>query len=203
MPSTVPSDVQHPGAHVGRVTPPVPATGRGRTPGAVLLLVLLGLLALTGCSAGAITQTSGQASGVNGVAGQTGNVVVRDATIEFTGELAGDVYRQGRAAPLSMTLVNTGAIADRLVSVSSPVAASAQVVGDAVLPGGSAVTVGNNSGAASSALAGRTIAIRLVGLNQPVRAGLTYPVTLRFERAGQLTVLVPVGYPTGELAERK
>lgn len=203
MSPTVPLPAQQPGAPAGRVTPPAPTAGLGRKSGAVVLLALLSLLALAGCSAGAITQTSGQASAVNGATGQAGNVAVRDATIEFTGNLAGDIYRQGRAAPLSMTLVNTGAVADRLVSVSSPVAGSAQVVGDAVLPGGSAVTVGNNSGVASSALARRTVAIRLAGLNQPIRAGLTYPVTLRFERAGELTLLVPVGYPTGELAERK
>ncbi|MDQ2709850.1 MAG: hypothetical protein M3Z25_20485 [Actinomycetota bacterium] len=177
-----------------------PSTGKALA--ASVLLPLFAVLALTGCSAGAITQTASQASGVDGYAGQAGNVLVRDATIEYAGGLDGAVYQSGGSAPLSMSLVNIGDTADRLLSVSSPVAASGQVVGDAVLPGGTVVTVGNNAGADSQALAGRTIAIKLVGLVRPIRAGLTYLVTLRFERAGALTAQVPVGYPSGPLAER-
>lgn len=198
MPTIVP-----PGTSAGGIARPGARTGRFGKLGSVLPLVLLGLIALSGCGAGAVSQTADQASGVNGAAGQVGRILVRNATIEFAGDLAGEVYRQGRSAPLSMSLVNTGALADRLVSASSPAAASVQVMGDAVLPGNRSVTVGNNTGTPSQALAGRTIAIKLVGLKQPVRAGLTYPVTLRFERAGEVTVAVPVDYPSGEFAERK
>ncbi|MGI8814651.1 MAG: hypothetical protein ACR2G2_05000 [Pseudonocardia sp.] len=190
----MPSVVQRPGPSTGKAAATVLLT--------TVLLPLLAVLALAGCSAGAITQTASQASGINGYGGQIGRVLVRDATIEYAGSLEGAVYQSGGTAPLSMSLVNIGDTADRLLSVSSPVAASGQVVGDAVLPGGTVVTVGNNAGADSRALAGRTIAINLVGLVRPIRAGLTYPVTLRFERAGALTAQVPVGYPSGPLAER-
>lgn len=169
---------------------------------ATVLLPLLALLALTGCGAGFVTQTASQASAVNGYAGQVGKLVVRDASIAAPDTLAGAAYQPGGAAPLNLTLVNTGTGADKLVAVSSPVAGSGQITGDATIPGGTAVTVGNNAGADSQALAGRNIAIKLVGLVGPVRAGLTYPVTFRFEKAGTLTAQLPVGYPTGALAER-
>jgi copper(I)-binding protein len=186
----MPSVVQRPG----------PSTAKAAA--ATVLLPLLAVLALTGCGAGAISQTASQASAVNGYAGQVGNVLVRDATIAYAGNLGGAAYQPGGSAPLNLSLVNTGGTADRLLSVTSPVAASGQVVGDAVLPGGTVVTVGNNDGAASQALAGRTIAIKLNGLVGPVRSGLTYPVTFRFEKAGTLTAQVPVGAPSGALAER-
>jgi hypothetical protein len=41
----------------------------------------------------------------------------------------------------------------------------------------------------------QTAQIVLSGLNQDVHAGLTYPVVLNFEHAGQITVDVPVGFP--------
>jgi copper(I)-binding protein len=169
---------------------------------AAVLLPSLAVLALTGCGAGAVTQTAAQASAVNGTGGQVGNVLVRDATIASAANLAGAAYQPGGAAPLNLSLVNTGAAPDKLLAVSSPVAGSGQITGDATLPGGTVVTVGNNDGADSQALAGRNIAVKLNGLVGPVRSGLTYPVTFRFEKAGTLTVQVPVGYPSGQLAER-
>lgn len=170
-----------------------------RTGGA--LAAMLVAVALTGCGAGAVTQTASQASAVNGASAQVGNVVIRDASIAAATTLAGAAYQPGGSAPLNLTLVNSGFAADKLVSASSPVAGTVQITGDATIPGGTAVTVGN-TGADGRALAGRTIAIKLNGLVGPIRAGLNYPVTFRFEKAGELTVKLPVGYPTGELGER-
>jgi copper(I)-binding protein len=164
---------------------------------------LLVLLPLTGCGAGAVTQTASQASAVNGYAGQVGSIMVRDATIQQAdAPLAGAAYQPGGAAPLAMTIVNVGSAPDTLLQVSSPVAGSGQVVGDAVIPGGTAVTVGNNAGAGSQTQAPKAIQIKLNGLVGPIRAGLTYPVTFKFQRAGTLTAQLPVGYPTGANAER-
>jgi hypothetical protein len=41
----------------------------------------------------------------------------------------------------------------------------------------------------------KTIDAALVGLTEPVRAGLTYPVVFAFERAGELRLEVPVENP--------
>lgn len=188
----MPSAVQRPGPTAGG------AVKTGRAVWTCAATVLVAMLALTGCGAGAITQTATQASNVNGYSGQVGNVLVRNATIDFpntTGAPVGAVYQPGGAAPLSLTLVNNGASADKLVSVTSPVAGAGQITGDATVPGLSTVSVGNNTGTDSQALAGRTIAIKLTGLVGPIRAGLTYPVVLRFQDAGVLNAELPVGEP--------
>jgi copper(I)-binding protein len=168
------------------------------------LSAALGLASLTGCGAGQITQTDTQAAGVNGAQGQAGNVLVRDASIAYAGRAdSGAIYRAGEIASLDMTLVNTGTAPDQLVSVSSPIAASGQIQGDAVLPPGRAVQVGNGSSPnAAAALADKTINIKLVGLRQDVGAALNYPVTFTFQRGGVLTIPLPVGRPTGDLAAR-
>lgn len=200
----MPSAAQRPGPTAG---PSVRGAFRtSRNGWASAASVLVATLALTGCGAGAIAQTSTQASAVNGASGQVGNVFVRNATIDFPANAApnaGAAYQPGGAAPLSLTLVNSGAAPDKLLAVTSPVAGTGQITGDATLPGGSTVSVGNNVGTDSQALAGRTIAIKLNGLVGPVRSGLTYPVVLRFQNAGVLTVDVPVGEPSSAPAPAK
>jgi periplasmic copper chaperone A len=102
-----------------------------------------------------------------------------------------------------MTLVNTGTEPDQLISVSSPIAASGEIQGDAMIPPGRAVQVGNGSSPnAAAALADKTINIRLVGLRQDIGAGLNYPVMFTFQRGGTLTIHLPVGEPTGDVAAR-
>ncbi|HEX4357151.1 MAG TPA: hypothetical protein VH141_06510 [Pseudonocardia sp.] len=168
------------------------------------LSAALGLVTLTGCGAGQITQTDTQASAVNGYQGSAGDVRVRDASFAYVGQAkVGAIYRAGDTAELNMTLVNVSATADQLVSVASPIAASGQVLGDAVIPGGRAVQVGNgDSPQDAAALADKTISVKLVGLKTDIIAGLNYPVVLTFQRGGVLNANLPVGYPTGDLATR-
>jgi hypothetical protein len=164
----------------------------------------LGLALLTGCGAGQITQTDTQQSAVNGYQGTAGDIAVRDATIAYAGKGNGPVYRAGQSAQLNLTLVNSGATADKLVSVSSPWAASVQLQqGDGMIPAGRAVQVGNgDSGADAAALADRTISITLTGLKADMTAGINYPVIFTFQRGGVLTAELPIGYPTGQQGVR-
>jgi copper(I)-binding protein len=150
-----------------------------------------------GCGAGQEAQTAGQITGTGGAYGQTGEISVLDAQFVFDGPIAGDeVYRPGADAPLQLTIVNAGAADDRLVEVSSPVAASVRITGDPRIPGGQALTAGYVEPVASvEARDARPIEITLVGLIEPVRAGLTYPVTFTFEDAGSLTLALPVENP--------
>ena len=155
-----------------------------------------------------------------------------------------------------MSIVNTGIEPDRLVSASSPAAASVEISGDTEIPAGRVLLIEGEpeppaaapSGAArptgspaaspapaepsgepttpgdeigSAGQEGQTRAaeptsaapstprsgtggaesggaqgqIVLTGLTEDIRAGLTYPVVLNFERAGQIRLAVPVGYP--------
>lgn len=112
------------------------------TGAAVVLGAMIGAVALAGCGAGQVTQTSGQSAAVGGANAGTSEVVVRDARIEFADEVeGGNVYDRGSDAPLLMSIVNTGAEADRLVSASSPAASSVRISGEAEVPGGQVLVV--------------------------------------------------------------
>lgn len=233
-------------------------TPRFRPIGAVVATgAVLGALALAGCGAGQITQTSSQLPAVAGANAGVGAIVVRDAYIEFGEQVQGaNIYPRGGAAPLKMSIVNTGIQPDRLVSASSPAAASVAITGDAEVPPGRVLLIEGAPAApapaAPSASAGPTPGatptpaasgvpsppgnqiggsgqessraaapaptvepgpapragtggaeaggsegqVVLTGLTDNVRAGLTYPVVLNFEKAGQVTLTVPVGFPS-------
>lgn len=161
--------------------------------------------ALSGCGAGQQAQTANQVPASGGAAGQVGSIQVRDAHIAWTGPVpGGTAYRTGTDAPLQVTIVNDStttvadpAAADRLVAVSSPVATSGRITGDASIADGGVLTAGYDRPVASVTVPGtRTVDIALVGLTEPVRAGLTYPVVFTFARAGELRLQVPVENPS-------
>jgi copper(I)-binding protein len=240
---------------------------------------VLGAMALAGCGAGQVAQTAEQVAAVTGANANVGQIAVRDVSIVFPedaeeGERA-DLYPAGGTAPLQMSIVNFGSAPDRLVSASSPAAASVQINGASEIPAGQNVVVEGEAAEAAGAgapaptptggpvapgaittpaapgaatptpisgLPSRTAAptgepspqadqptttpepreggfdpagpgegtiedpsatdqgtrIALTGLREDIRAGLTYPVVLRFERAGELRIEVPVANSTAE-----
>lgn len=200
---------------------------RARSTRAVVgVVAALGALALAGCGAGQVSQTSNQESGSDGVnAGISTPVVVRNAVIAYGGTATdGTVYPVGGSAPLQMYIVNQGNEIDRLLSASSPAAASVQVSGETEVPGGQVLIVEgapqaetgpatstpqpgatatptatprptSTPGAIGMPGTDRVAQITLVGLREDIRAGLTYPIVLAFERAGELRFDVPVGDP--------
>ncbi len=193
-------------------------TARTRTTGASLLTgALIGTLALTGCGAGQVAGTAQQLSSTSGANVQVGNILVRDAVILFADQPVDGaaVYENGTDAQMSMTIVNEGTDADRLVSATSVWASEVRVGGVTEIPGGRALvvegeiaetgaeapggvpTVAPNT-APEDGLAGQMV---LTGLLDDVRAGLTYEVVLTFERAGELRVPVPVGDAPDEREE--
>ena len=126
---------------------------------------------------------------------------VRDAQITWTGPVPGDeVYTPGQDAPLQVTIVNTRTGqggGDTLVSVSSPVATSGRIIGDATIPDGQVLAADYDQPVASIVTEGtREVDIALVGLNTPIRAGLTYPVVLTFAEAGELRLELGVENPS-------
>ncbi len=232
-------------------------TDRPRPTGAAVAIgAVIGAVALTGCGAGQLAQTSTQVAAVDGAAVTVGTIAVREAQITYGEDAEGAaIYRRGGRAPLEMRIINIGAETDRLMSASSRVAASVQISGDATVPGGQSLlvegepaastasaapstTAGLQPGAgeapatsaapspaasasaspfpsvppsptASSAAAAPTTGsssvlgssgsrsaeaqLVLTGLNDDIRAGLTYPVVLVFEKAGPIRLDVPVG----------
>jgi copper(I)-binding protein len=200
---------------------------------------LIAAVAIAGCGAGQITQTSRQVAAVEGANATAAQISVRNAMIEFDEAAHGAaIYPVGGSAPLEMVIVNAGAEVDRLVAASSPVADSVQISGVLRIPGGQALTIegapaeltaqapGTATPTATpsptpGASAPTTTApptstpptsapeptqaaaqgepgvghIVLTGLHEDVQAGLTYPLILTFERAGELRFDVPVANP--------
>jgi copper(I)-binding protein len=113
---------------------------RNRAP--LVVGAMIAAVALAGCGAGQITQTSRQVAAVEGANAGAGRIAVRNAVIEFDEAAHGAaIYPAGAAAPLQMTIVNSGAEVDRLIAASSPIASSVEISGVLRIPGGQALTV--------------------------------------------------------------
>jgi copper(I)-binding protein len=113
-----------------------------RTRAQLVIGALIAAVAVAGCGAGQVTQTSRQVSAVEGASATAGQIAIRNAMIEFDEAAHGAVvHPAGGSAPLEMVIVNTGAEVDRLVAASSPVAESVQISGVLRIPGGRSLTV--------------------------------------------------------------
>ena len=238
-------------------------TQRFRPTGAVVATgAVLGAIALAGCSAGQITQTDTQVPAVVGAQrrGRRGRWCATRTSSSASRPRAPTSTRGGGAAPLKMSIVNSGIQPDRLVSASSPAAASVDdhrrrrcstrsgaahrgrrrggpprraapaaspvrsgapaaagptrpergrrpaqrradhAPGDEIGGAGqeegqapaaepsSAAPATPRAGTGGAEAGGREGQVVLTGLTEDVRAGLTYPVVLNFERAGQVTL---------------
>lgn len=169
---------------------------------AVAAVVLAGTLA--GCGAGQVAQTAQAVTSAGGAEGEVGPMQVRHAKVVFDGPIPGDsVYLPGQDAPLQFTIINAGRETDRLAAVRSPVATSSRIVGDATIPSGLELVAGYDDPVAPVTLPGETeIEVALVGLTEPIRSGLTYPVEFVFEGAGVLPMVLPVEVPSDILPPR-
>lgn len=176
---------------------PFRQTARLRAAARTVTAAVLVLL-MTGCGAGQQAATSTQLTHAGGAVGRVGPISVLDVEFRFAPPIAGDeVYGVGDTAPMSVTIVNNGTSADRLVRLSSPVAVAGVVVADGlVIPAGATLTAGQ-TGVSSIEVPYEDDArlLALTGLRTPIRSGLTYPVVLGFERAGDLVLDVPVDTP--------
>jgi copper(I)-binding protein len=234
----------------------VSRTVRIRPNGAALLVgAMIGTAALAGCGAGQEAQTAYQVNASGGATVTTPTILLRDAQIAFGTQVEGAaVWPLGGSAPVEMYVINQGDDTDRLVSASSPIAASVQVSGATDLPEGTVLVIG----AANTGLAGESVPtapatnqapvnqptaaptapaeeaepdapaaslapvpgeepaegiqtppslgplapgarqgeVVLTGLREEIRAGLSYPLVLNFERAGAISVDLPVAYPS-------
>ncbi len=126
-----------------------------------------------------------------------GEVLLRDVSID---EPSDTLYAAGETARLRLTLINEAEQPDALISVTSPAASQAQLIVDRDCDGSAEVT-GRIPMPAQPVLRtpsvttpdGPEVDYRVdLLLDEPVRSGLTVPVTFTFQRAGSTTVQVPV-----------
>lgn len=165
------------------------------TRAALVAAAAVGAFALAGCGAGQIAQTADQVAAVSGANVTVGHIAIRNAEIEYPEAPSRSiaVYRAGTDAPLSMTIVNESDLPDRLLSASSPFAGNIRLDGDTTLPPHQALVLGGPD--VTPPPNGHAVRASLSGLTGDLAAGLSYQLVLVFERAGTVTVQLPIGNP--------
>jgi copper(I)-binding protein len=157
---------------------------------------LIGAVALAGCSAGQLSQTASQESAVDGNHAVVKNVALRNVRIQAQQNT--DFLRPGSKVDLVLVVINQSPdTADKLVRVSTDIG-KVTVTGDPTLPAGGTLFVGSPTGQDRKALdavepAGNAKAT--VALNKPITNGPNYNFTFDFEKAGSVSLPVPISAP--------
>jgi len=167
-------------------------------------------IALSACGSGQVSQTAVQQAAVNGNSANLGEIALRNVHIAYPSSEEYSI-EPGGSAVLAFTVVNDSAeTTDKLVSITTDYAARV-IAGEEVggltikpqtslqagqLPAGEgaateAETQIKNNEENDDAPAALTLVV-LQDIKAGVRPGLTVPITFKFEKAGSVTVDVPV-----------
>jgi copper(I)-binding protein len=182
-------------------------------------VLLFSPLVITACSAGQVNQTSTQLRDKVGPAVQVGDLELRGIQLAYP--TAGS-YSAGDNAVLQMGIVNSGSEDDALTGIQGTGFAEVRVTGassgtvvaspsagaatttppapatssgggralDITIPAGSAVFLGENAPT-----------VTLVSLSQDLTPAQSMELTFTFERAGDVTVDVPVAVPASNVPQ--
>ena len=159
---------------------------------------LIGAVALAGCSAGQVSQTAVQQSAVDGNQAVINNVALRNVRIQAL--QTGDFLRPGATLDLVLVVVNQSPdVTDKLVGITTDIG-KVTVTGDPTLPAGGTLFVGAPNGQnqkAVDAVEDAAAVKATVALAKPITNGPNYNFTFDFEKAGRVTVAVPISAPEG------
>ena len=163
---------------------------------------LIGAVALAGCSAGQLAQTATQESAVDGTAAVINNVVaLRNVRIQAMQN--SDFLRPGATVDLVLVVINQSPdVADKLVGVTTDIG-KVTVTGDPTLPAGGTLFVGTPNGQnrkAVDAVEAADAVKATVALSKPITNGPNYNFTFNFEKAGSVSLPVPISAPEGPAA---
>jgi copper(I)-binding protein len=152
---------------------------------------LIAAVALTGCGSGQLSQTASQVSAVDGAHAAINNVALRNVHIQAV--QTGDFLRPGTKVDLMLVAINQSPdIADTLVGITTDVG-TVTVSGDPRLPAGGALLVGAPDGQhRKKGVSAADAARASVELGKPISNGLNYNFTFNFEKAGSVSVMVPI-----------
>lgn len=174
-------------------------------------LALAAGAALTGCSAGQVTQTSTQVPTVQGASADVGDLAMRDIRILYP---SGGTYAEGSTAELALVVTNQGLNEDALIEVTGEFFESATLpAGDPTAtptPTATAAPSGDEpaTGGVEAVVPAQGIlqfgtsespTIELTDLTEEISVAEVFLVTFVFEQAGEVTVEIPVAAPTREI----
>jgi copper(I)-binding protein len=111
---------------VTRTSHQIAAQARGRLVTALLAVGAGAVLAVGGCSAGQVTQTSSQVPPVPGTNADAGPISLRNLLVVYNGPQG---YPTGSDAPLAVSIFNSSTSSVTLVGVSSDIASSVTLTG--------------------------------------------------------------------------
>lgn len=162
---------------------------------------LAAAVALSGCSAGQVSQMATQEPAVNGTSGNLGPISLRN--VHLRAVQATDYVQPGSDVELLFVAVNNSPdVNDKLVSITSDVG-KVTLTGDTSIPANGVLTVGEPDGqiAPLESAERADAADATVALSKPITNGLTYNFTFAFEKAGETIVTVPIS--AGEAPRRE
>lgn len=161
----------------------------------------VGAVALTGCGSGQLSQTASQASAVDGTQAVINNLALRNVHIQAV--QTGDFLRPGTKVDLMLAATNESPdIADKLVSITTDIG-TVTVSGEPRVPAGGILFIGTPDGQnrkAADAMEVTDTAKASVELTKPITNGLNYSFTFNFEKAGSVSLTVPI---SAGLAQRQ
>jgi hypothetical protein len=157
---------------------------------------VIGAGAIAGCSAGQVSQTAMQQSAVDGNQATTNNVALRNVHIQAV--QTGDFLRPGATVDLVLVAVNQSPdLADKLVGITTDIG-KVTVTGDPTLPASGVLFVGPQNGQSKksvSAVENANSVRATIALSKPITNGPTYDFTFNFEKAGSVSLGVPLSAP--------
>lgn len=163
-------------------------------------------LALSGCSAGQISQTADQDAAINGNTADIGTIALRNVHIVYPSDAGPHNNTKGGQAALALSIVNTGeTVSDELTSVTTDLGTVkiTPAEGDKLeIAPSETVVVSTPQAGAETGTTGETVStdagetspasIEITGLTQDITPGLTYHVSFNFKENGSVSVAVPV-----------
>ncbi|MFZ0904478.1 MAG: hypothetical protein WAN71_11570 [Mycobacterium sp.] len=159
---------------------------------------LIGAVALAGCSAGQLSQTASQESAVDGNKAVIKNLALRNVRIQAQQNT--DFLRPGTTVDLVLVVINESPdVADKLVGISTDIG-KVTVTGNPTVPAGGTLFVGTPSGQNRKAVEAVEAAESVkatVALDKQITNGPNYNFTFDFEKAGSVSLAVPISAPEG------
>jgi copper(I)-binding protein len=157
---------------------------------------VIGAGAIAGCSAGQVSQTAMQQSAVDGNQAVINNVALRNVHIQAL--QTGDFLRPGATVNLVLVAVNQSPdITDKLVGITTDIG-KVTVTGDPTLHASGVLFVGSQNGQnkkSDSAVENGDSVKATIALSEPITNGPNYDFTFNFEKAGSVSVGVPISAP--------